>query len=100
MRRGAGAAVMKLSSRGCAIFTAGEEIRVPAFDVDCVDTTGAGDSFVAGFLSVLLRGGSLEEAGRLGNAVGALVVRQVGAVTGVRTLEATLEWMREARIRP
>lgn len=97
--RGVRTAVMKLSHRGCAIFTEGDEIRVPAYEVDCIDTTGAGDCFVAGFLSVLMRGGSLEEAGRMGNAVGALVVRQVGAVTGVRGLDKTLAWMRDARVR-
>lgn len=97
--RGVRTAVMKLGGRGCAIFTGAEEIRVPAFDVECIDTTGAGDSFVAGFLSVLMRGGTLAEAGRLGNAVGALVVRQVGAVTGVRGLGETLAWMRTAAVR-
>lgn len=100
LRRGVRTAVMKLGSQGCAIFTGSEEIHIPAFEVECVDTTGAGDCFVAGFLSALMRGGSLEEAGRMGNAAGALAVRQVGAVTGVRGLEETLAWMTQARIRP
>jgi sugar/nucleoside kinase (ribokinase family) len=93
-------AVMKLGARGSAVYTSAGEVRVPAFDVRCVDTTGAGDCYVAGFLSALMRGGSHEEAARLGNALGALVVEQVGAVTGVRNLEDTLAWMNEARYLP
>ncbi len=99
LHRGVGTAVMKLSNRGCAIYNGSTEILVPAYDVECIDTTGAGDCFVAGFLSVLIRGGTLEEAGRMGNAVGALIVGKVGAVTGLRGLEATLEWMRQAAVR-
>ena len=99
LRRGVRTAVIKLGGRGCAIYTCASETFVPAFEVECVDTTGAGDCFVAGFLSVLMRGGTLEEAGRMGNAVGALVVRKVGAVTGLRGLEETLQWMRQAKIR-
>jgi sugar/nucleoside kinase (ribokinase family) len=99
LSRGVRTAVMKLGGRGCALYTAAAEIRVPAFEVECVDTTGAGDSFVAGFLSVLLRGGTLAEAGRLGNAVGALVVGKVGAVTGLRGLGETVEWMGQAGVR-
>ena len=56
---------VKLGPRGCAILRRGGEILSPAFDVDVKDTTGAGDSFVAGFLAAHLRGGSLEEVGPL-----------------------------------
>jgi sugar/nucleoside kinase (ribokinase family) len=97
--QGVRTAVMKLGARGCAIYGADAEVRVPPFEVNCVDTTGAGDCFVAGFLSVLMRGGTLEEAARMGNAVGALVVEKVGAVTGLRGLKETLEWMRGAKVR-
>lgn len=100
LSRGVRNAVMKLGPRGSAVYTGSTEVRVPAYDVPCVDTTGAGDSYVAGFLSALMRGGSHEEAARLGNALGALVVQHVGAVTGVRNLEDTQAWMREARYLP
>lgn len=99
LREGVGTAVMKLGPRGCGIYTRSERIRVPGFEAEVVDTTGAGDSFVAGFLSVLMRGGTLEEAGRFGNAVGALVVGQVGAVTGLRGHAETLAWMEQAALR-
>lgn len=86
-------AVMKLSGRGCAIYADGQEIVCPAFPVDVKDTTGAGDCFVAGFLSALLRNEDLASAGRFGNAVGALSVEKVGAVTGVLSREGVEAWM-------
>ena len=92
-------AVMKLGSRGCAIYTEKREILCPAFEVDAIDTTGAGDCFVAGFLAALMDGGSLAEAGWLGNAVGAHVVQRIGGAEGVPSREALREWMRTAKVR-
>lgn len=51
----------------------------PGFEIDAVDTTGAGDAFVAGFLSVWLDGGEPARALEVGNACGAIASRQVGA---------------------
>lgn len=98
LRKGARTAVMKLSGRGCAIYTEGREILCPAFEVKVVDTTGAGDCFVAGFLTARQRGASWAEAGRLGNAVAALSVGKLGAVTGVLPLKETETWMESAPI--
>ena len=98
LSKGIRTAVMKLGRRGCAIYTEGREILCPAFEVQAVDTTGAGDCFVAGFLTARQRGGSWEEAGRLGNAVAALSVGKLGAVTGVLPLEETEAWMESAPV--
>jgi sugar/nucleoside kinase (ribokinase family) len=97
LKKGLGAAVMKLSSRGCAIYSEDREIVCPAFEVEAKDTTGAGDCFAAGFLAARQRGASLAEAGSFANAVAALSVQKIGAVEGVLPLEETEEWM---RIRP
>jgi len=51
----------------------------PGFEIEAVDTTGAGDAFVAGFLSVWLDGGEHGRALEVGNACGAIASRQVGA---------------------
>jgi len=90
---GARRVVLKLGPRGCGIYTADREVRCAAFDVEVKDTTGAGDCFVAGFLAAYLRGASLAEAGRFGNAVGAFSVQSVGGSTGVRSFEETESWM-------
>jgi sugar/nucleoside kinase (ribokinase family) len=99
LSKGLGAAVMKLSSRGCAIYAGEREIVCPAFDVIPKDTTGAGDCFVAGFLAARQRGASLAEAGQLANAVAALSVQQIGAVEGVLPLNDTEAWMRATPLR-
>ena len=90
---GAGALALKLSSRGCAIYTQDREILCPAFDVKAIDTTGAGDCFAAGFLAAILDGASLSEAGSFANAVAALSVQKIGAVTGVLSKAETERWM-------
>jgi sugar/nucleoside kinase (ribokinase family) len=99
LQKGVRTAVMKLSGRGCAIYTDGQEIICPAFDVQAVDTTGAGDCFVAGFLTARQRGASWTEAGRFANAVAALSVGKLGAVTGVLPFGETEEWMESAPVR-
>lgn len=98
-RKGVRTAVMKLSGRGCAIYAEGREIICPAFEVNAIDTTGAGDCFVAGFLAARQQGASWEEAGRLGNAVAALSVQKLGAVTGVLPWGKTQAWMKSATLR-
>ena len=54
-----------------------------------IDTTGAGDSFYGGLLSGLLKGLSLEDAGRLGAAAAACCVTAMGGCEGQRDYEAT-----------
>ena len=71
--------VVKRGRHGCATLDgAGQLLEAPAFAVDAVDSTGAGDSFDAGFLHAWLRGLPLAEAMRWGNACGALSTRGVG----------------------
>ena len=85
---------MKLGGRGCAIYTDGKDmILCPSFRVPVKDTTGAGDCFVAGFLDARQRGASWAEAGEFANAVGALSVQKLGAVTGVISRAETEAWM-------
>jgi sugar/nucleoside kinase (ribokinase family) len=71
--------VVKRGRHGCATLDdAGRLLESAAFAVDAVDSTGAGDSFDAGFLHAWLRGLPLAEAMRWGNACGALSTRGVG----------------------
>lgn len=98
--RGVHTVAVKLGARGCLLATAGGERRYPAFRVETVDSTGAGDCFAGGFLAALLRGGSLEEAARLANAAGALSVSSLGATDGLRSYEETVAWASEAALLP
>jgi sugar/nucleoside kinase (ribokinase family) len=64
--------VAKLGSQGCAALDDGDLVAVPAFFVKPIDTTGAGDSFNAGFLHAWLRCRPLRQAMRFAAACGAL----------------------------
>ncbi len=63
--------MVKLGDRGCAAMIEGEYFEEPAPTVRVVDTVGAGDAFVAGYLSELLCGSSPRERLRTATAVGA-----------------------------
>ncbi|MBV8817974.1 MAG: carbohydrate kinase family protein [Acidobacteriaceae bacterium] len=87
--RGANHVIIKLGARGC--WADGEIIR--GFEVSALDTTGAGDSFVGGFIAALYRGLAIAEAARFANAVGALSVQQLGATAGLLDWESTVRWI-------
>lgn len=59
----------------------------PAFVVDCVDTTGAGDVFHGAFCYSVVKGMALAEALEFSNAMAALNCRAIGARGGIATLE-------------
>jgi sugar/nucleoside kinase (ribokinase family) len=80
--------VVKLGAEGALACRAeGPLVRVPAFPVEPVDTTGAGDSFNAGFLRAWLDGANLADALRWGAVCGALSTLRLGGVDGQPTLE-------------
>jgi len=64
--------------RGCRVVDGESERVVPTTAVEEVDSTGAGDCFMAGLTRALLRGMTLDEAAREGNRFGGLAVQQVG----------------------
>jgi sulfofructose kinase len=76
-----------LGRDGVLAYFHGEYIHSPAFNVDCRDTTGAGDAFHGGFMYGLLAGYSVEETLRFANAVAGLKCRAIGARTSLPTLE-------------
>ena len=81
---------VKLGSRGCYIEPAEDEGRfLKTFDVDVVDTAGAGDAWCAGFLSALIKGKPLYECAVWGNAVGSLCVTKVGTTAGIKNEKET-----------
>ena len=70
--------VAKLGARGCLTLDAGRLLAAHAFPVEALDTTGAGDSFDAGFLHAWLLGRPLAECLRWGCACGSLSTRGLG----------------------
>jgi sugar/nucleoside kinase (ribokinase family) len=78
--------VAKLGERGAMTLDGGSVLEVPAYRVEPVDTTGAGDSFNAGFLHLWLQGAALADCLRLGAACGALSTRALGGTAAQPTL--------------
>jgi len=71
---------VKLGERGCYITDFKEAKTVPAFACeDVVDTTGAGDAFMSGFICGLLRGFGPFDCAKLGAAAGNFCIRKIGA---------------------
>jgi sugar/nucleoside kinase (ribokinase family) len=78
--------IIKLGADGCLVdgtLASGEQIsrRIPAPEVQVVDTTGAGDAFAAGLIASLLNGQDLLAACESANAAGAKIVTELGAIT-------------------
>jgi len=79
--------VAKLGRNGCAVLDCGELVSVAAIPVETVDTTGAGDSFNAGFLHAWLRKVPLRDALRFAAACGAISTLGPGGTTAQATEE-------------
>jgi sugar/nucleoside kinase (ribokinase family) len=87
--------IAKLGASGAASLEGGTVVRVPAPEVEVVDTTGAGDSFDAGFLHAWLRGRPLEECLRYGVAAGSLSTRALGGTRAQPTLDELERFLSE-----
>jgi sugar/nucleoside kinase (ribokinase family) len=82
-----------LGEQGSLILGPGGEARVPAFEIDLVDTTGCGDAYVAGFIVGVANGWDAEAAGWLGSAASGQVATGLGSDSGIVDLPSTLEFM-------
>lgn len=80
--------VLKRGKAGCTVYTREEELTIPAYAVEEVDPTGAGDCFDAGFLCGLLEGRSLLECGQMAAAAGALNAQAFGPMEGAISPES------------
>src|SRR5207248_6284489 len=81
-------AAMTLGAHGSLALTEGRFVYAPAFVVNCVDTTGAGDVFHGAFCYSVLQQMPIAEALEFSNAMAALNCTAIGARGGIATLEA------------
>jgi ribokinase len=86
LKLGAELVAVKLGERGCYVTDGKESHLIEAYNVDVVDTTGAGDAFDAGFIYGLVKGKDLYTCGMLGNFVASRCVSKMGARTGLPRL--------------
>ena len=87
--------VITLGSRGVFVSSKGKEIVVPAYKVDAIDTTGAGDAFNGGLLAALSEGKELWEAVRFANGLAALSVQRLGTTPAMPTREEIDKFLAE-----
>jgi sugar/nucleoside kinase (ribokinase family) len=85
--------VVKLGARGAVGVKDGELTHASGFKVKPADTTGAGDSFAAGFVSAYVRGRSIAECLGAGNACGALSTLHAGGTAGQPDRQALKRFM-------
>ena len=71
--------ILKVGAEGSLVKSKDELIKVSAFPVNCIDTTGAGDLYAAGFLYGFARDLNLEKCGILGSLMAGKVIEIVGA---------------------
>jgi sugar/nucleoside kinase (ribokinase family) len=82
LARGIKMIVVKRGAEGASFHDAHSDVYVPAFQVDEIDPTGAGDAFGATFITAWLRGLGPRDALRAANAAGALAVQVKGPMEG------------------
>ncbi|MFT3866697.1 MAG: carbohydrate kinase family protein [Solirubrobacterales bacterium] len=90
---GVGTVVATLGGAGSLVAGPEVETRVPAIEIELVDTTGCGDAYVAGFIVAAANGWDAEAAGWLGAAASALVATGLGSDSGIVDLPSTLEFL-------
>ncbi|MFH1398739.1 MAG: adenosine kinase [Candidatus Woesearchaeota archaeon] len=71
--------VVKVGANGSFVCHKGKYYKIPAFRVNAVDTTGAGDMFAAGFLFGITQGYKVQEAAHIGSFAASKVVEVTGA---------------------
>ncbi len=86
-------AVIKLGEQGVLVKNRDETIRLPAYSVPVVDTTGAGDAACGGFLFGYVSNYPLKKCAQMANAVGALTVQVMGGSNGVQSLEQVVKFI-------
>ena len=95
LRLGVGTVVLKMGADGCSFHTQSGSKHYAGFNVDVVDTTGAGDSFDAAIVYGTVKDWPHADMATLANAVGAIKVGKRGAGRNVPTLAEVREFLRE-----
>lgn len=89
--------VIKLDKQGCFVKPRHENgFIVPSYNkIDVKDSSGAGDSFCAGFIAGLYNNWDVRKCAMFANAVGAHCVMEIGTTTGIKTMEEVLTFMKD-----
>ncbi len=97
LKRGVEMVVIKRGEKGSLVITENEVIYEPAYNVNEVDPTGAGDVFDGGFIVGLIKGWSIRQSLEFANAVGAIKVTNFGPMEGPKSIEEVIQFMKNTR---
>ena len=95
-----GLMIVTLGPRGAMALDGDRVYHEPAFQVDAVDTTGAGDVFRGALIAALLKGETSRDAMRFANAAAGVSCTRLGAINGVPAYDEAAALMRHAIANP
>lgn len=87
--------IIKLGADGVWAHTKDGQVSIRTYTENVVDTTGAGDNFMAGFISGILREKTLTECLKFGSAVSAISIGKVGATGAISSREQVEQFLKE-----
>ena len=90
---GSSVTVVTLGEEGSLTLAGGRSFHTPAFPVDVVDTTGAGDVYHGAFIFGLLREWPLEKTAEFASAVAAMSCTRLGGRQGIPTLDEAISFL-------
>jgi len=90
---GAKTVILTLGKKGCIVKSASITKRIPAFEVEAVDTTGAGDTFCGAIVAGLGKGKELIEAVKFATAASAICVTRMGAQPSIPNEEEVTKFL-------
>ena len=84
---------------GCFGVTQDDRFHIPAFSVNVVDTTGAGDVFHGAYIVGMIHGWEPRQCAQFSAAVSAIKCTQLGGRTGIPTFDQTMVFLHDRGIR-
>jgi ribokinase len=93
LARGPKAVVIKAGGQGAVVAQGSRLVRIPAYKIDPVDTTAAGDAFTAALAVEWVKGTDLAAATRAANAAGALACLRLGAQPSMPTADEVARFL-------
>jgi sulfofructose kinase len=87
-----------VGDRGCCTITRDERFHTAAFQVDVVDTTGAGDVFHGAYIVGMVHGWTPRQCAQFSTAVSAIKCTRLGGRAGIPTFEQTMAFLRQRGI--
>ena len=91
LSKGIETVILTLGSRGSFLLTEKMDKLIPAYSVNVIDTTAAGDAYCGALAASLAQGALIEEAVKIANAAGALAVTKLGAEPSLPTKKAIVQ---------